>query len=95
MGFWLSQDCFRRGESTDSKTMIPLIQIRVEKPVRGAGVLLEVTIRFVMVHLCGGGDDWQRNGCEVGSWCSCESARQGITGRSLANCQEAPPGWMI
>lgn len=83
----LSQNFIRRGETTDSKTMVPLIPVRVEKPV--TGVLLELAIRFMMVHLCGGGDDWQGNGCEVGTWCSC---RQGITGRSLANCQEeAPP----
>lgn len=33
MGSRSSQKCTRRGQSTDSKTMIPLIQDTVEKPV--------------------------------------------------------------
>lgn len=39
MGLRSSQKCIRRGESTDSKTMIPLIQNTVEKPL--TGVLIE------------------------------------------------------
>lgn len=39
MGVRSSQKCIRRGESTDSKTMIPLIHNRVEKPV--TGILIE------------------------------------------------------
>lgn len=39
MGVRSWQKCIRRGESTDSKTMIPLIQNTVEKPVMG--VLIE------------------------------------------------------
>lgn len=39
MGFRSSQKCIRRGESTDSKTMIPLIQNTLEKPV--TGILIE------------------------------------------------------
>lgn len=35
MGFRSSQKCIRRGESTDSKTMIPLIHNTVEKPLTG------------------------------------------------------------
>lgn len=27
-----------------------------------------MAVRFVVVHLCDGGDDWQRDRCEVGSW---------------------------
>lgn len=44
MAFWLSQDCIRRGESTDSKTMIPLIQIRVEEPDNGRVVRVGYSI---------------------------------------------------
>lgn len=39
MGFRSSQKCIRRGESTDSKTMIPLILNTVEKPE--TGILIE------------------------------------------------------
>lgn len=78
MGFRSSQQCIRRDESTDSKTMIPLIQNTVQKPVNGC--LDRVAIRFVVVHMCDGGDDWQRDGCEVGSWQSlrvCEARDHG------------------
>lgn len=58
MAFWLSQNLIRGGESTDSKTMIPLIQIELEKLVNG---------RFDRVRYSSGdeyicavdGDDWQ------------------------------------
>lgn len=89
MGLRSSQKCIRRGESTDSKTMIPLIQNTVEKPV--TGVLIEWLFGLswyicAMVVTTGKGTDAR---LALGS--SCESARQGITGRSLCQLPRSLP----
>lgn len=84
MGFRSSQQCVRRGESTDSKTMIPLIQNTVEKPVTGVWIVWLFVLWWyicAMVVTTVKGTDAR---LALGS--SCESARQGITGRSLVNC---------
>lgn len=72
--------------------MIPLIQSTVEKPVMGC--FDRVAIRFEEVHLCEVVTTGKRTDARLALGCSCESARQGITGQSLANYQEAPR-WTI
>lgn len=84
MGFQSSQKCIRQGESTDSKTMIPLIQNTVEKPL--TSVLIHDLWWYIcaMVVTTGKGTD-----ARLALGCSCKSTRQGITGQSLANCPPA------
>lgn len=55
-----------------------------------------MTIRFVVVHLCDGGDDWHKGRMRgwllaLGCSCDCESARQGITGQNLCQLPRSLP----